>query len=53
MPAIVDPGCGHTSVSTVEAFYTSDPGFNSTDKLHILGFTIKSNIDQTLTMLVK
>jgi hypothetical protein len=47
------PGCGHASVSTVEAFYTSEPGFKGTDKLHILGFTIKSNIDQTLTILVK
>ena len=47
------PGCGHTSVSVAQVLYTSDPGFKGTDKLYILGFTMKSNIEQTMTILVK
>ena len=47
------PGCGHPSVSLTEVFYISEPGFKGTDNLHVLGFTINSNIDRTLTILVK
>ena len=47
------PGCGRPSVSQTEVFYTSEKGFKGTDKLHLLGYSISDNIDQTFTVLVK
>jgi hypothetical protein len=47
------PGCGEPSVSMTEVFYTSEKGYKGTDKVHLLGYSISGNIDQTFTVLVK
>lgn len=47
------PGCGRTSMIQAGMFYTSEHGFSGLDKLHILGFSLSHNIDQSLTIEVK
>jgi len=47
------PGCGEPSVSMTEVFYTSEKGYKGADKVHLLGYSISGNIDQTFTVLVK
>ena len=47
------PSCGRPAVSQAQIFYTSEPGFKGTDKLHILGVLLHGDIDQTYTILVK
>ena len=47
------PGCGQPSVSQTEVFYTSEKGYKGTDKVHLLGYSLSGNIDQTITVLVK
>jgi hypothetical protein len=47
------PGCGRPSVSQTEVFYTSEKGYKGTDKVHLLGYSLSGNIDQTFTVLVK
>jgi hypothetical protein len=47
------PACGEPSVSMTEVFYTSEKGYKGTDKVHLLGYSISGNIDQTFTVLVK
>jgi len=47
------PACGQPSVSITEVFYTSDKGYRGTDKVHLLGYSLSGNIDQTITVLVK
>ena len=47
------PACGQPSVSMTEVFYTSEKGYKGADKVHLLGYSISGNIDQTFTVLVK
>lgn len=47
------PSCGRPSMSLTSVFYTSAPGFKGVDKLYILGFLTRGDIDQTFTILVK
>jgi hypothetical protein len=47
------PSCGRPQMSLTKIFYTPVPGFKGTDKLHVLGFLVQGNIDETLTILVK
>ena len=47
------PQCGRESMALAEIFYTSEPGFKGIDKVYLLGWLLRGNIDQTYTILVK
>ena len=47
------PQCGRESMALAEIFYTSEPGFKGIDKVYLLGWLLRGNIDQTTTILVK
>jgi hypothetical protein len=47
------PQCGRQSMALAEIFYTSEPGFKGIDKVILLGWLLRGNIDQTYTILVK
>ena len=47
------PQCGRESMALAEIFYTSEPGFKGIDKVYLLGWLLRGNIDQSYTILVK
>ncbi len=47
------PQCGRASMALAEIFYTSEPGFKGIDKVYLLGWLLRGNIDQSYTILVK
>jgi hypothetical protein len=47
------PQCGRESMALAEVFYTSEPGFKGIDKVYLLGWLLRGNIDQSYTILVK
>ena len=47
------PQCGRNSMTLAEIFYTSEPGFKGIDKVYLMGWLLRGNIDQTSTILVK
>jgi hypothetical protein len=40
-------------MALAEIFYTSEPGFRGDDKVYLLGWLLRGDIDQTYTILVK
>ena len=47
------PQCGRESMALAEIFYTSEPGFKGIDKVYLVGWLLRGNLDQTYTILVK
>ena len=47
------PQCGRESMALAEIFYTSEPGFKGIDKVYLIGWLLRGNIDQTYVILVK
>jgi len=47
------PRCGRPSMRVTEIFYTPAPGYKGVDKLYILAFVTRGDINQTYSILVK
>jgi hypothetical protein len=40
-------------MALAEIFYTSEPGFKGIDKVYLLGWLLRGNINESFTILVK